>query len=123
MFFKKLKIGDYVVVILITILILFLFNNYIFSGSKGEYVEISGEDFKKSFSLFENRVVNVNGQLGVTKVVIKNRKVWIEESPCREKICIKMGKISKTGEQVICVPNRILVEVKGKDKSVDAVSR
>jgi hypothetical protein len=34
-----------------------------------------------------------------------------------------MGKKRRAGEQIICLPNRVVVEVTGDDLEFDAVSR
>ena len=92
-------------------------------NSTGKKVLIIGQDYRKEFSLRNYKKVEVPGPLGNTVVVIKNNKAWVEYSPCREKICMKMGKINRVGQQIICVPNRILVEIEGKNGDIDAVSR
>ena len=86
-------------------------------------MHITGKEQQTYFSPNEDKTVHVQGPLGETIVHIENGKVWIEDSPCREKICIKMGRIERTGEQLICVPNRVVVELEGERGDVDGVSR
>lgn len=52
-----------------------------------------------------------------------NGTVSVAESGCGDKICMRTGKISKRGEVIICVPNKVIVEIKGstKESDVDAV--
>lgn len=52
-----------------------------------------------------------------------NGAVSVTESNCGDKVCMRTGKISKRGEAIICVPNKIIVEIKGssKESDVDAV--
>lgn len=49
--------------------------------------------------------------------------VSVTESNCGDKTCMRTGKISKRGEAIICVPNKVIVEIKGssKESDVDAV--
>lgn len=49
--------------------------------------------------------------------------VSVTESGCGDKTCMRTGKISKRGEAIICVPNKVIVEIKGssKESDVDAV--
>lgn len=49
--------------------------------------------------------------------------VSVTESNCGDKTCMRTGKISHRGEAVICVPNKIIVEIKGstQESGVDAV--
>ncbi len=120
---KILKAGDYIVIVLIFGLVTLLFYQYLFSKPYGRTVLITGKSFQGSFPLLQKRVVEVEGPLGITKVIIDNEEVWIEESPCREKICIKMGRIKRVGEQVVCIPNRVIVEVIGESSVIDGVTR
>lgn len=45
-------------------------------------------------------------------VVTGNGCVYVEKSECPDKICVKTGKISAVGEQIVCLPARIVIEVK-----------
>jgi len=35
------------------------------------------------------------------------------ESSCPDKNCIQQGKITRTGEVIVCLPNRVTVEIRG----------
>ena len=45
-------------------------------------------------------------------VVTGNGCVYVEKSECPDKICVKTGKISAVGEQIVCLPARIVIEIK-----------
>jgi len=120
---KKLKIGDYAIVLIVGALIIFLFSRFFFNKSRESRVEVTGKTFQKYYDINENRVINVEGPLGTTTVIIEGGEVRVEDSPCREKICIKMGRKKRVGEQIICVPNRVIVEITGESESVDGITR
>jgi hypothetical protein len=120
---RRLKAGDYVIIVLVIAVVTLLFYQYVFSSYQGTEVQITSQGFQRSFDLNEDRVVEVEGPLGITKVVINDGEVWVSDSPCREKICIKMGKKHRVGEEIVCVPNRVVVEVKGERTQVDGVTR
>lgn len=46
------------------------------------------------------------------RVRIKDGEAYMEYSDCKNRICINTGKISKSGEFIACLPNRVLVEIK-----------
>ena len=62
---------------------------------------------------------------GSLKLVIRDRQAYVESSSCPDKICVKHAPVSYTGECIICMPNRIMVEIvpAGGDPEIDAVSR
>ena len=32
---------------------------------------------------------------------------------CPDQVCIRMGKISKTGENIVCLPHKLVIQVEG----------
>lgn len=94
---------------------------------KGNYVVIKVDgQVVKTLELNGETSIEVNGyQGGVNKIVIKDGKVSMTDADCPDKLCVKTGKISKTGETIVCLPHRVVVEIKGSqdDASVDSVVR
>ncbi len=120
---QVLKLGDIVLILMVIIGLAFLSFNLYGNDQGNKEVMIIGQNFRGVYPIEKNRKIEVKGPLGDTIVVIEDGKAWIEYSPCREKICMKMGKISRVGQQVVCVPNRVLVEIEGRNGDIDAVSR
>lgn len=55
---------------------------------------------------------------------VDNGAVSVTESGCSDKICVRTGKISRGGEAIICVPNRVAVTIEnGAESDVDVVMR
>ena len=75
-----------------------------------------------SLSLSKDTTLYVKGPLGETEVRIEKGKAFIAYSPCPSKICMKMGKINREGEIVVCVPNGVMVRVAGEEE-LDGVTR
>lgn len=121
--FRVLRAGDYVIIFGSLFAIVFMFYRSFIASSSGLYVEITGESFKASYDIREERVLDVEGPLGTTRVIIRGGETWIEDSPCPDKLCVKMGKIKREGAQVICLPNRVVVELKGSKELIDSISR
>jgi len=92
-------------------------------SEEGAYVVVSvkGKEYGR-YSLFEDGVKEIEGPLGVNHLVIEEGKVWMEEAVCPDHYCVRQGVISKTGEQIICLPNGIVVElIGGEETGLDAV--
>lgn len=68
----------------------------------------------------ERREIDIDGH---NKVVIENGEVWMEEADCPDKLCILQGKISKTGQTIICLPNKTMVTIKGGKSEYDGVAQ
>ena len=59
---------------------------------------------------------------GKMVVEIKGKKVRVKKSECPRQLCVHIGWIQHTGEAIICVPFKTLIEIKSVDAPVvDAV--
>jgi len=83
-------------------------------------IKIRTSDEKFEIPLKDTSLV-IPGPLGETEVRIEDKKVWVTKASCPNKLCMRQGKISKPGEAIICLPNRIVVTIQGKSK-LDAVT-
>ncbi|UCF98694.1 MAG: NusG domain II-containing protein [Spirochaetaceae bacterium] len=76
------------------------------------------------YPLDSEATLRVPGPLGDTVVTIREGSVQVLSSPCPEKICIKTGRISKPGQWIACLPNRVFIAVQGKrSEQPDAISQ
>ncbi|MCS7151253.1 MAG: NusG domain II-containing protein [Endomicrobia bacterium] len=54
-------------------------------------------------------------------VEIKNNKVRIKESQCPFKVCVNTGWIQGQHQQIICVPNKIVVKLVSKKMKLSGI--
>jgi hypothetical protein len=114
--FRPLRIGD------ILVIILFLSSVFFLPKKHGEKVIISVDKTNGFvYPLNQDKKIIVKGKLGEAKVEIKDGRVRILNSPCPLKICENKGWISKKGDFIICVPNRVVIKIEGK--KYDAVTK
>jgi len=75
------------------------------------------------YPLDRDRKIRAAGPLGVTDIVIEHGTVRVVDSPCPTKVCVHTGAVDRTGAQIACLPNRVLVTVEGRPrKAYDAES-
>jgi hypothetical protein len=119
-----IKIGDVLLIALLGVLCLMSFVRIASSERKGHWVIVSVEDKEISHhSLAEDRIVEVDGPLGTTRVQIEDGFVWVTASPCPHKTCMRMGHIRYAGEILVCLPNRVLVRVDGEKRGeIDGIT-
>ena len=87
-------------------------------------ITISGAGDRWVYPLDSEATVNVPGPLGETVVVIRDGSVRVLSSPCPEKICVKSGGISKPGQWIACLPNRVFIAILGRrSEQPDAISQ
>ncbi len=68
-----------------------------------------------------SEIIEINTQFGYNKLEIDCGKIRMLDASCEDKIDVKMGTIEKVNETIICLPNRVLVTIKGQSE-VDMVS-
>jgi hypothetical protein len=109
-----MKKSDIVFILLAALLIGGAFLAFkVVSNSRGRTVVIEeGNEVVGSYSLSEDRTIPVQGPLGVSTVVIQNGVVYMADSPCANKVCIDMGRISEKGDSIICLPNRVYITIR-----------
>ena len=67
--------------------------------------------------------LSVSGQEGESYLEISGGRVRMIDSACPDKLCVHAGWISDPGESIVCLPNRVVIEVKGGEGGPDVVNR
>jgi hypothetical protein len=119
--FKKKDI--FLIIIIMITSVFFIITSVIKKGTSPNTVKItiSGLEYA-SYSLYNDREVEISNGYGNNKIVINNGMVFISEADCPDKYCVKHKPISKSGESVICLPHKLVVEITGENDVVDDIS-
>lgn len=56
---------------------------------------------------------------GTNILVIEDGKARVDEADCPDKLCVRQGEISRTGQTVTCLPNRLTVTIEGGEGEAD----
>ena len=59
-------------------------------------------------------------QLDSNAEYVKDGKVYVEHSDCKEQLCVHQTPITKDGGSIVCLPNRVVIRVENRE--IDAVS-
>ena len=110
------------VVIIILLLVISFIPHLIFGVVLGydydrTYAEITiGGKFYKKIPLSEHSgedIIEIKSGNHINKIKIVNNKLSIVEANCPDSLCIHQGEILKVGQSVVCLPNKVMVEIKG----------
>lgn len=52
-------------------------------------------------------------------VEVENGKIRISDADCPDKLCVKSGWIKQPGQNIVCLPHRLIISIKGGSKDVD----
>lgn len=122
---QTLTLGDKVLIGCLLLLSLASFPLVRIMTKAGNSVQIETDgNVYKVVSLHADQTLVVPGPLGKTIVVVHDGEVHVTDSPCRVKICVRMGNISHIGQLIVCVPNKVVVRVTGEEElPYDAVTQ
>ena len=74
-------------------------------------VRVDGE-IVKEFDINQDTTYEIQGvDDGTNLLVIKDGVAEVTEASCPDSLCINMGQISNVGESIVCLPNKVVVEV------------
>lgn len=89
-------------------------------------IQVDGEEYKKIYFGPEviGKKIPIQTEFGYNLIEIGDGKVRVIEADCPDKLDVKQGYISEPGEVIVCLPNRLFIEIRGqsKDKDVDYIS-
>jgi len=98
---------------------------FVFCSKNGARVVVSidGNEYG-SYALSKNDVIEINNPDGGVNILsIKDGYASVVDASCPDKLCVHMGKISKSGQSVICLPNKVTVYIEGgEDDGIDAMA-
>ena len=125
--FKKWDIIIIIVLICLSFIPELIFGVMMGKNYNGTYAEITldGKPYKKIL-LSEHRgeeQIDVKTKYGYNIIEIKDQSIGIIDADCPDKICIKSGFISKPGQLSVCLPHKLMVEIKSNDneKNIDVI--
>lgn len=123
----KMKKGDIIVSLaLLAISLLMAFGlSQIGTKSSGQILRIEkNSELYKEVSLDKDQEIIIDDGVHYNKIVIKDGVATMEEANCRDQICTHMSPISIDGETIICLPNRIFLEVVdlNSDDGIDKIN-
>jgi hypothetical protein len=120
-----LKTGDKIAFFLLAILIL-LAVVIRFStqkiNSKAVEIRVDGKIYKDTALIGQSLELPVKSTEGKLTVQINNNKVRVIDSTCKDHLCVKQGWISRVGETIICLPNRISLTIIGGGSGIDSTT-
>lgn len=117
---KWLKKRDIILIIsLLFIGIIALVIWHFLYSDDGKYVTIEQRnELIGTYPLNVDKEIEIEhrGKL-VNKIIIKDGYCYMEEAECPDHLCIKQGKVNKSGQTIVCLPNRVVVTVVDSDSS------
>ena len=86
-------------------------------------VEVDGQE-KGRYPLDQDTSVEIQLEDGSYNLLeIKDGRADITEASCPDKICVDHRPVSRRGESLVCLPNKVVVEIEnGQEAEVDGMT-
>lgn len=113
-YLKILNKYDYFLMIIFILMFIFLFVVFSNDHELGKTVSIyvDGQLYQELPLDVDATVVIDDGKHENT-IVIENGQVYISEANCPDGICLRASPISRSNELIVCLPNKVYVEING----------
>ena len=112
-------------IILIIIFIIFgLAGSYYISRTsasqgKSAVITIDGKQFG-TYDLSKDRTIDLKtGNV----LSVKDGCIRMVKADCHRQDCIRQGKISRPSQTIVCLPHKVIVEIKGGEDEYDTISQ
>ena len=119
---KHLKAKDIILIILILVVAAgaWLLHEVLKdTGSGVAVIRVDGV-IEGTYPLTEDREISING--GSNTLRIRNGSAMID-ADCPDQLCVNQRAVSADNESIICLPNRVIVEIQSRQESeYDAVT-
>ena len=103
-----MKKGDIIIIISVALALVISIAGLIIFSQQGSTVTIKqNNEIVYSESIGKDNTVTLDGNT----VIIEDGFVYMLNASCKNQVCVNTGKISKKGESIICLPNKVTVEI------------
>lgn len=94
----------------------------IFFKKEGTYALVQVQQEQRyRLDLQKETELVVEDETGFNKIKVKDGAIAVTEADCPDKVCVRTGYISKTGEVIACLPHELTVTISGADAKEDAM--
>ena len=73
-------------------------------------VTVTAPNYERTFDVRADETVT----LDCLTVHISGGKVWVTDADCPDKTCVRTGVITRAGQSIVCLPNKVTVTISGE---------
>lgn len=92
----------------------------VFTRNSGAYYTVEYDGESLTCPLNEEKTIYITSHGHSLTVAASNGEVFVEDSDCPDRVCVKTGRISRSGQTIVCVPAGVIAMVTGDDHSTGA---
>ncbi|WP_461205152.1 NusG domain II-containing protein [Clostridium sp. DL1XJH146] len=116
---KKIDIVIISILIIVSIVTIGIYNIVANERNKNSeelyaVIYLDGEIYKKVLLTEEEQIIELDTSYGQNEIHVYNYGVEMHKADCPDQVCVKTGFINKVGNRVVCLPNKVYVEIVGE---------
>ena len=123
-FTKMIKKAD--IVLTFALIVIGLIMTWYFTTGGSDPLElkvtVNGQVYG-TYDLNSNRKITIKQKGHINKITIHNNNVSMSFSDCHGQDCVRSHSISQTCEQIVCLPNKVILEIEGGEAAYDSISK
>ncbi len=88
-------------------------------------ITVNGKEYG-IYALNENQEIEIENAYGYNRIVICDGAVYMEHADCPDQYCVGQGRIHKQGQQLVCLPHKLVVEVQVSaetEQEIDVIAK
>lgn len=110
-----MKRMDVILIVLALVVAAAVYFFYFAGKGQGGGVEITVDGESVAFlPLDTDDSLRIDTDGGYNIVTIADGVVRVSEADCRDQVCVEHKAISRTGETIVCLPHKLVVEIVGE---------
>ena len=119
---KRIK-NDVILIITLAIIVSSFGAAYFFLREEGRTVcvKVDGVVYGE-YSLDADMTLEIVSEKGHNLLVIESGAARVESASCPDGICSSHRPVSRVGESIVCLPNKVSITVKGAPDEVDILA-
>ena len=91
-------------------------------------IKMTQKDGKEVYktSIKKDQIYQIPEKNGTNVMQIKDGKVIMKKADCKDQICADHKAIEKSGETIVCLPHKVVIEIQsedGKEQELDGVTQ
>ena len=99
-------------------IIFFFMNN---KSAENVVIKVNG-NIVYSAAITKDADLTINGyDGGYNKVKIANSSVTVTDADCPDDVCVNTGAISRSGQTIVCLPHKMVIEITGANAGLDSL--
>lgn len=82
----------------------------------GEFLQTLRLDEPVGYTLFA-----ANG--GSNTIVVQDGRICVSHATCPDQVCVNQGWVNTDATPIVCLPNQLVIQVKGGEQDLDAATK